>query len=356
MPKVRLSGTVRGESDPARVSRAELLSELFTNGWDIHNSNGDEQITLGNIEEKIIRSDAFVFTPGATLEDYFKAISVFVGYQTLDANLQGKPTVILNGDGSWKPFYDLLNHLREMGTIGQDYRDFLIHADHPNEVISHLTRLRKEGLPSVGRENGEDNTEDTTSFETPLPEDSKGNVCVFCSATIEDEGYLRDGERLGRELAENKLGCVSGAGKTGVMGAVVRGSVDAEGWTGGSNVPHIIRLEGLPKGLSSFWLRDDIYTRMEIMIERSNSFIAFPGGAGTVQEVLALLIFKQQKNLLMENKPVILFNRENEEGVRFWDPFISLLEAKCSPGMFHVVDDLDDLVPTTLREMEQFSS
>ena len=214
MPKVRLSGTVRGESDPARVSRAELLSEIFTNGWDIHNSNGDEQITLGNIEEKIIRSDAFVFTPGATLEDYFKAISVFVGYQTLDANLQGKPTVILNGDGSWKPFYDLLNHLREMGTIGQDYRDFLIHADHPNEVISHLTRLRKEGLPSVGRENGEDNTEDTTSFETPLPEDSKGNVCVFCSATIEDEGYLRDGERLGRELAENKLGCVSGAGKT----------------------------------------------------------------------------------------------------------------------------------------------
>ena len=179
---------------------------------------------------------------------------------------------------------------------------------------------------------------------------------MFCSATIEDEGYLRDGERLGRELAENKLGCVSGAGKTGVMGAVVRGSVDAEGWTGGSNVPHIIRLEGLPKGLSSFWLRDDIYTRMEIMIERSNSFIAFPGGAGTVQEVLALLIFKQQKNLLMENKPVILFNRENEEGVRFWDPFISLLEAKCSPGMFHVVDDLDDLVPTTLREMEQFSS
>jgi histidinol-phosphate/aromatic aminotransferase/cobyric acid decarboxylase-like protein len=30
-----------------------------------------------------------------------------------------------------------------------------------------------------------------------------------------------------------------------IMGAVVKGSVEAGGWTGGSNVPHIIELEGL---------------------------------------------------------------------------------------------------------------
>ena len=48
-------------------------------------------------------------------------------------------------------------------------------------------------------------------------------------------------------MAKSSYGCVSGAGKSGVMGAVVRGAVDAEGWTGGSNVPHIIRLEGLPE-------------------------------------------------------------------------------------------------------------
>ena len=103
MPFVRLSGTVIGSDDPGRSVRAKLLFFLYNAGWDIYNSNGDQRITLSNIEGKISESDAFVFTPGASLEDMFKAISIFVGYQTLDKYLQGKPTIILNSDGSWDP-------------------------------------------------------------------------------------------------------------------------------------------------------------------------------------------------------------------------------------------------------------
>mgnify|MGYP002635509186 CR=1 FL=1 len=147
-------------------------------------------------------------------------------------------------------------------------------------------------------------------------------------------------------LAEHRMGCVSGAGKTGVMGAVVRGSVDAGGWTGGSNVPHIIELEGLPDGLSSFWLRPDIYTRMEVMIENSHAFVAYPGGAGTVQEVLALLLMKQDGNPLMKNKPVVLFDRKDEAtGHRFWTPFIELLQDTCCKDEFQIVRELDEIIP-----------
>src|SRR6185436_8933934 len=121
MPKIRLSGTVLGTEDPNRASRAHLLHLLFAKGWDIYNSNGDQRITLSNVEKKIIESDAFVFTPGATLEDMFKAISIFVGFQTLDANLAGKPTIILNADGSWNPLFAVLSHLRKMGTVQQNY-------------------------------------------------------------------------------------------------------------------------------------------------------------------------------------------------------------------------------------------
>jgi predicted Rossmann-fold nucleotide-binding protein len=141
------------------------------------------------------------------------------------------------------------------------------------------------------------------------------------------------------------MGCVSGAGRSGIMGAVVVGSVGAGGWTAGSNVPHIIELEGLPDGLSSFWLRPDIYTRMEVMIENSDAFVIFPGGAGTFQELLALMIFKHQKNPLMAGKPVVLFNRQNPAGVRFWDPLIGLLGGLCSSGDFSVAETLDDILP-----------
>lgn len=344
MPKVRLAGTVRGEKDPNREIRARLLYSLFSKGWDIYNSNGDQRITLSNIERKIIESEAFVFTPGATLEDMFKAVSIFVGYQTLDVNLSGKPTVLLNSDKSWDRLFALLSHLNRMGTVKQDHTDYLLLADSPEEVLDLLESARSVGIPRVGREKIGAST--IESFDTPLPPGHKGSVCVFCSASIEDPAYLADGYQLGKILAENNLGCVSGAGSSGIMGEVVRGSVEAGGWTAGSNVPHIIELEGLPDGMSSFWLRPDIYTRMEVMINHSDGFIVFPGGSGTVQEMIALMIFKHQGHPSMLGKPVVIFDRVDAKGVSFWTPLIELLTTWCFDGEFLVVNELKQLVPT----------
>ncbi len=44
-----------------------------------------------------------------------------------------------------------------------------------------------------------------------------------------------------------------------------------------------------------------------------------------MQELLALLIFLEQGDDLMKGKPVIIFNRLDEEGRGFWDPLITLL-------------------------------
>ena len=352
MAKLRLSGTVLGPDDPSRASRARLLYLLFAAGWDIYNSNGDQRITLTNIEKKIIESDAFVFTPGATLEDMFKAISIFVGFQTLDGNLAGKPTIILNEDASWNPLFAVLAHLRGMGTVKQNYADFLLAVDSPEAVLGALERVKAQGLPDAGRHPIEE-SEATTILDAPVPADYIGNACGFCSASLEDPQYLADGQALGRILAENKIGCISGAGRSGIMGAVVKGAVEAGGWTGGSNVPHIIKLEGLPDGLSSLWLRPDIYTRMQVMIEHSDAFIIFPGGAGTVQELLALMIFKHQKNPLMEGKPVVIFNREHHNGLRFWDPLITLLGSMARPGDFVVADTLEELLPAITPGMRK---
>lgn len=344
MPKVRLAGTVRGERDPNREIRARLLYSLFSGGWDIYNSNGDQRISLSNIERKIIESDAFVFTPGATLEDLFKAVSIFVGYQTADRHLSTKPTVLLNSDRSWDGLFSLLSHLHGLGTVKQTHQDFLLPADSPDEVLAVLKASRRMGVPNVERVTM--SAAVIESFETPLPRDHAGNVCVFCSASLEIPAYLSEGYQFGRLLARNGLGCVSGAGNSGIMGEVVRGSVEAGGWTGGSNVPHIIELEGLPTGLSSFWLKPDIYTRMEVMIERSDAFVIFPGGSGTVQEMLALMIFKHQKHPAAANKPVIVFNRMDAAGMGFWTPLIALLETWCHDGEFVVIEEFERLIPT----------
>ena len=168
MSKVLLSGRVAGENDPSRESRAQLLYLLFSSGWDISNSNGDQQVTLGNIQDQIIESDAFVFTQGATLEELFKAVSVFVGYQTLDEKLKNKGTVVLNGDHSWDSFFQVLDHLNSLGTIKQEFRDYIIEVSEPEEVIDALNNVSDNGLPESIHDEYRDNVDDIYSYEGPV--------------------------------------------------------------------------------------------------------------------------------------------------------------------------------------------
>jgi len=328
------------------------MCELFEAGWNLYNANGDQTITLGNIQNKIRESDAFVFTPQPHLQDLFSCASVFVGYQTLDPELEGKPTALLNTNGSWDGFIGLLEHLNSMGTVRQSARDYLQLAKDPEELVKIIDHETPWSAPDEGHHaDGEVPSGDIPEANDPRPDDYRYNVCVFCSASIKDETMLEEGRLLGRDLAEAKLGCVSGAGRTGIMGEVVRGSAEAGGWTAGSNVPHIIQLEGLPEGLNAFWPRPDIYTRMEIMIEESDAFVIMPGGCGTVQELLALLLRKQRGNPTMKDKPIIVFDRDMGNGESFWSPLFDLLEATGdSPGV-EVARKREEILPLIEKAM-----
>lgn len=342
MPKVRLAGEILDRRDPNRKTRAKLLYHLFNAGWDIYNGNGDQKISLNNIQKKIIESDAFVFLPNPNLQDLFKAASIFVGYQTNDIDLEEKSTVILNSDYGWDDFISLFRHLHDLGTVRETPDSFLDIVHRPREVIMKLEEIySRDERPKYPEIELDDDFQILGTAERP-----DFNVCVFCSASIKKEPYLEDGYKLGKLLAEHKYGCVSGAGSTGIMGQIVKGSGEHGGWAGGSNVPHIIRMEGLPKLLSEFWPRPDIYTRMEVMIERSDAFVIMPGGVGTIQELMALLVLKEQRHPSMTEKPIIVVNRRDEDsGLKFWSPFIRLLNSYGVYDYYSVVDTVDDIFP-----------
>ena len=347
MSKIRLSGLIANAKDENRKTRAKLLYHLFYAGYDIYNGNGDQVINLTNIQDKIKESDAFVFTPGATLEDMFKAVSIFVGYQTQDADLANKPCTIVNRDNSWDDFLALIDHLNVMGTVSQKAEQFLTLLDRarhvPKSLADHDFGLEKPKAPKPTEP-----VEALTSAPAAIPERS---ICVFCSASIKDESYIQEGIDLGEMIAKSNYGCVSGAGKTGIMGAIVKGANDADGWTAGSNVPHIIALEGLPEGLNSFWPRPDIYTRMEIMLEASDAFVIMPGGCGTVQELLALLILKLQHDDVMHQKPIVIFNKKDAKtGLYFWQPLLDMLAKYNAADHFTVVENLDAIIPAIENE------
>jgi uncharacterized protein (TIGR00730 family) len=54
------------------------------------------------------------------------------------------------------------------------------------------------------------------------------------------------------------------------------------------------------------------------MFERSDAFVALPGGIGTLEELVEQLTWAQ---LGRHSKPIVLFNAAG-----FWAPFVALLE------------------------------
>jgi len=257
----------------------------------------------------------------------------------------------VESDKSWSNFLTLMEHLHKLGTIKQHYSDFLTVVDSTDSMISYLKENYVEQSHEATKEPdiicdddplGAGVIYSDSEVETPTH-----NVCVFCSASIGKDDYIQDGYNLGKALAGYGYGCISGAGKTGIMGSVVAGSAENNGWAAGSNVPHIIRLEGLPDGLKEFWPRGDIYTRMEVMVDRSDSFVIMPGGMGTIQELMALLLLKRQGNDLMKGKKIYIYNKlDTDSGQRFWQPILAILEDQAQDmyGEIKIIDDFDDLV------------
>jgi uncharacterized protein (TIGR00730 family) len=265
----------------------------------------------------------------------------------MDADLNNKPAVIVNNDGSWDHFLQLMDRLHKLGTVKEQYSRYLSVVDNADDAVRILEEKHRKlsvHTPHVATPEPDIINQDTIIHNKKFRMPDR-NICVFCSASITKKEYLDEGYEVGKFLARQGYGCISGAGKTGIMGQVVKGAYENDGWSGGSNVPHIIRMEGLPDGLSEFWPRADIYTRMQVMIEHSNAFLVMPGGMGTVQELLAMLILKELQDDLMKDKKIIVFNKYDKDvNMSFWQPVIEILKQQNSLiKELEVVDSIQEV-------------
>ena len=61
----------------------------------------------------------------------------------------------------------------------------------------------------------------------------------------------------------------------------------------------------------------DMHERKRLMFERSDAFVALPGGVGTLEELVEQMTWQQ---LGRHSKPVLLANIDD-----FWEPLLALL-------------------------------
>ncbi len=181
----------------------------------------------------------------------------------------------------------------------------------------------------------------TTHFDSLL-----GSVCVYCgSAPGHDPRFSREAAALGAALANARIGLVYGGGNSGLMGEVARAVLDHGGHVTGIIPSFLKRRELMLDGAQEMHVVDDMHTRKRLMFERSEAFVALPGGIGTLEELFEQMTWVQ---LEQHAKPVIIANLH-----KFWDPLLKLIEHVQVSGFvraglaphFEVVEDVRQIVP-----------
>ncbi|MDL2236214.1 TIGR00730 family Rossman fold protein [Christensenellaceae bacterium OttesenSCG-928-K19] len=135
------------------------------------------------------------------------------------------------------------------------------------------------------------------------------NICVYGSSSAAlDKIYFDAATSLGALLAQAGYGLVFGAGNMGLMGAAARGVHSKGGYVTGV-IPEFMNVDDIPyKKCDELIVTQTMRERKQIMEEKSDGFIAAPGGIGTFEEFFEILTLKQLKQ---HKKPVVLLNTNN---------------------------------------------
>jgi uncharacterized protein (TIGR00730 family) len=120
------------------------------------------------------------------------------------------------------------------------------------------------------------------------------SICVFCgSSDAVSPDYLAAARQMGRVLAEHRLRLIYGGGKTGLMGAVADGALEAGGEVIGVIIPSMNTNPLAYKGLTRMDVVPGMHDRKARMHELSDGYIALPGGFGTMDELFETVTWGQ---------------------------------------------------------------
>lgn len=175
------------------------------------------------------------------------------------------------------------------------------------------------------------------------------NICVYCgSAEGDDPRYAMAAETFGRILARAGVGLVFGGGSCGLMGVTARATLNAGGRVTGVIPSFLDQREIALHGLTDLIVVEDMHTRKRLMFEKSDAFVALPGGVGTLEELTEQLTWIQ---LGRHTKPLVIANIGG-----FWRPLLTLFAHMHNSGFIRegydvrylVAERVEDILPMIL--------
>lgn len=193
-----------------------------------------------------------------------------------------------------------------------------------------------------------------------MPDQPMSNIkriCVYCgSGPGNNPAYAAAAKELGQDMAERNIGLVYGGGSLGLMGIVARSVLEHGGHVTGI-IPQFLKDRELMLGdVQDSVVTTNMHERKMLMFEKSDAFVALPGGVGTLEETVEMTTWAQ---LDQHRKPIVLANIED-----FWNPLINLLDhmredAFIRAGLEVAIDvapTAKDVVPMVLKRAKKVAA
>jgi uncharacterized protein (TIGR00730 family) len=163
------------------------------------------------------------------------------------------------------------------------------------------------------------------------------NVCVYCgSSPGKNPRFVDAAKDFGKILAENEINLVYGGGSFGMMGALATSVLDHGGTVTGIIPEALVARERALTRVQEMVVTRDMHERKRLMFERSDAFVALPGGIGTLEELVEQLTWVQ---LMHHRKPVVLCSID-----AFWAPLIEIFDRMKACGFVYNSGILDDVI------------
>ena len=170
------------------------------------------------------------------------------------------------------------------------------------------------------------------------------SLCVFCgSGAGRDPIFETAAEHLGTAMAAAGIGLVYGGGSNGLMGTVARAVLAGGGHVTGIIPGFLHQREVKFEGASELIVTNDMHERKRLMFERSDAFVALPGGIGTLEELVEQMTWSQ---LGQHDKPILIADIGH-----FWKPLLVLLAHMRQNGFIRETMEVRYLVAERVSEI-----
>lgn len=151
------------------------------------------------------------------------------------------------------------------------------------------------------------------------------SVCVYCGSRPGDNpAFAQAAVAVGQWIGAHGGQLVYGGGRGGLMGTVAEATRLAGGRVVGVIPQALVDKELANRLCDELHIVQTMHERKALMAERSNAFVALPGGIGTFEELFEVWTWRQ---LGYHNKPVGLLNVAG-----YYDGLLSFLQTSVASG------------------------